>query len=155
MGSDLNKNEAFNCIRFVPHILQTHGSERRQRVCCLAFVNTLSSLGLTSVTLTLTEFCIFIHRYGRILMYWSSTRCAGHCVTRKISALNIYSSQMMMLSKSGAFSTFCQKTNTHWSSSLKRLGRFLQLFSLGFLFYIIEKKSKRELKFITIPPPWF
>lgn len=41
VGSDLNKNEAFNYIRFVPHIRQAWGFERRQTpVSCLAFVNT-------------------------------------------------------------------------------------------------------------------
>lgn len=45
VGSDLNKNEAFNYIRFIPHILQTGGFERRGTpVSCLAFVNTLCSV---------------------------------------------------------------------------------------------------------------
>lgn len=60
VGSDLNKNEAFNYIRFVPHILQTGGFERRQTpVSCLAFVNTLCLLVLTSLTLTLAECSCF------------------------------------------------------------------------------------------------
>lgn len=68
------------------------------------------------------DLCVFHLRHKKSSTYWSSTRCAGLCVARRTSASSICSSQRTMLSKSGAFSTSCQKTTIPSSSLSKRWG---------------------------------
>lgn len=120
LESDLNSNEELKNISSVVHILWTEACESTQMPSLL--LNICKQIAITGAE----GFCIWPnavflnHRHGIILMCWNSTRCAGHCVARKKPAPVIFSSQMMMPSKFGAFSTFCQRTCTHWSSLQRR-----------------------------------
>lgn len=140
VGPDLNKNEGFNYQFCTSHPADSRVWKETNTRSLLSICKHTAPAGADQFDFDSD----FIHRYERISIYWSSTRFAGRCVSIKASAPNAYASQKMMLSKSGAFLTFCQRTNTRWSSSLKRWGRFLQLLWL----FVLEQTHIQYIRLI-------
>lgn len=115
-GPDLNKDQAFTYIRFIPHTRHTEGfwkekNNNKKKPCPPPSWHLETHTPLTHFHCGWMQM-FWALRYRRSLISKSSTRCAGRCATRKTSALNIWSSPTMTPSKSGASSTSCRRIST-------------------------------------------